>query len=209
MNLENTILENLINNEPYFRKVIPHIKEEYFDDNVEKTLIKFILKFAEKHNKSPSRRILELLVKEFTGFSQDEFEQAETTVSALTGIETNTEWLIERTEKFAKDKSIYNAITQSVMIADGQDKNHNIEAIPSILSEALSVCFDTSVGHNYTLNASDRWEFYHEKLNRVPFGLDMFNKITNGGLPNKTITVFLAGCVHPDTKIKIRLKKKP
>ncbi len=190
--IESIVLENLIHNEDYFRAVIPHLKEEYFDSHVDKTLLKFITTFSEKHNKAPTQRILSLMVSEYGKLSQDEFEEATTKIAELSGKEENFDWLVDRTEKFCKDKAIYNGIMSAIQIIDGKDAKLNQEAIPSILQDALSISFDKSVGHDYYNDADSRYEFYHEKLDRIPFGLSLFNKITKGGLPKKTLSVLLA-----------------
>jgi replicative DNA helicase len=191
--VEHTVLENLINSDEYFRAVIPHIKEEYFDSRVEQTLVKFIQAFSEKHNKAPNQRILSLMAKEYTGFSQDEYVEAKEYIDVLSGKEENTEWLLERTEKFCKDKAVYNSIMQAIQILDGKDEKFNKEAIPSILQEALSISFDRSVGHNYFENAEERFDFYSKKEDKIPFRLDYLNKITSGGASRGTLQAALAG----------------
>lgn len=192
-NVEEIILENLLSNEVYFRQVIPHLTEDYFDSRVQKTLIKFIKAFQEKHNTPPTQKILGLMVKEYTGFSQSEFNEAKDLVSSLNGQEENTDWLIERTEKFCKDKAVYNSIMSAIQIIDGKDEKYNQDAIPSLLQAALSVSFDKSVGHDYLEDAENRFKFYNNKEDRIPFRLDYFNKITKGGLPRKTLNCALAG----------------
>src|ERR1035437_4360923 len=191
--IEQIVLENLINSEDYFRAVIPHLKEDYFETRVEKTLVKFIQAFSEKHNKAPNQRILGLMVKEFTGFSQDEFVEAKEYVDGLSGKEENHAWLLERTEKFCKDKAIFNSIMQAIQIIDGKDENFNSEAIPSILQDALSISFDKSVGHDFFDNAENRFDFYNKKEDRIPFRLSYLNKVTKGGAPRKTLNCVLAG----------------
>lgn len=191
--VESIIFENLINSEEYFRKTIPHIEEDYFETRVEKTLIKFIKAFAEKHNKAPNQRILQLMVKEFPNFSQDEYSQANEFIDGLTGREENMEWLIERTEKFCQDKSLFNAIMQSIQIMDGKNSELSKDAIPSILRDALAISFDKSIGHDFFGDAESRYDFYHTKEDRVPFRLSYFNKVTKGGAPRKTLNCALAG----------------
>lgn len=193
MEVESIIFENLINSENFFRAAIPHLEENYFDSRVEQTLLKFIKVFAEKHNKAPTIKILNLMVKEFPGFTQDEYVEARDYVANLNGKEENLNWLLERTEKFCRDKAIYNGIMQSLQILDGKDEKHNKEAIPSILQEALGISFDKSVGHDFFENAEDRFDFYHNKEDRIPFRLTYFNKITKGGVPRKTLNCALAG----------------
>lgn len=191
--IEQTIIENLINSESFFRAVIPHINEDYFDSRVEKTLLKFITAFSERHNKAPNQKILMLMSKEYTGFSQDEFSEAKTYIESLIGKEENQDWLIERTEKFCRDKAVYNSIMKAINIIDGKDDKLNKEAIPGILQDALSISFNKEVGHDYIDNAEERFAFYNSKEDRIPFRLSYFNKITKGGLPRKTLNCALAG----------------
>ena len=190
--VENIILENLINNDTYFRAALPFLEEEYFESKSDRTIVKFIKLFAEKHSKAPNQKILSLMVKEYTGFSQSEYEEASETVASLTGIEENSDWLLERTEKYCKDRALYIAIMDSINIMEGNKSDLNKEAIPTLLQDALSISFDKSVGHDFYDDAESRWDFYHEKLNRVPFHLDIMNKITKGGLPTKSLSVILA-----------------
>ena len=120
----------------------------------------------------------------------------------------NEQWLLDTTEKFCQEKAIYNAIMDSIQILDNKDPNRSKGSIPNLLSDALGVSFDPNVGHDYMDKFSDRYEFYHRVEKRIPFDLEYFNKITKGGLPQKTLNIALAGCVHPDTKIKVRIRKK-
>ena len=191
--LETTILKNLIHNEEYLRKVIPFLKDEYFTDNAEKTVYGLVIEFVKKYNKPPTLEALEISSQNMS-LSEGQFSDVSLLLKVLTNKEeTNNEWLIEETEKFCKDKAVYNAILNSIQILDGKDKQHTKDGIPSLLQEALGVCFDSSVGHDYIDNADARYEFYHKKENRIPFDLDLFNRITQGGLPNKTLNIILAG----------------
>lgn len=191
--VESMIFENVLNNEEYFRTVMPHLDENYFDGRIEKTLLKFIKAFAEKHNKAPTQRILALMAKEYPNFSQDEYSAAKEFIDGLKGREENTNWLIERTEKFCRDKAIFNAIMESIQIMDGNNEALNKDAIPGLLQDALGISFDKSIGHDYFADADDRYDFYHKKEDRIPFRLNYFNKITKGGLPRKTLNCALAG----------------
>jgi len=193
MKVESIILENLLTDEAYFRTVSPHLEEAYFNSKIEQTILKFIKAFAEKHNKAPNQRILNLMVKEFPGFTQEEYVDAKEYVDGLTGREENTDWLLERTEKFCKDRAVLNAISEAIQIIDSKDGKLNQEAIPGILQEALAISFDKSVGHDYFDDAESRYDFYHAKEDRIPFRLNLFNKITKGGVPRKTLNCVLAG----------------
>jgi replicative DNA helicase len=191
--LETTILKNLIHNEEYLRKVIPFLKDEYFVDNSHKTLYNLISEFVKKYNKPPTLEALEISVQNLS-LTEGQFTDVSTLLKGqLNYEETNQDWLIEETEKFCKDKAVYNAILSSIGILEGRDKQLTKDGIPSLLQEALGVCFDASVGHDYIDDADKRYDFYHKKESRIPFDLDLFNKITQGGLPNKTLNIVLAG----------------
>jgi replicative DNA helicase len=196
MRLEQTILKNLIYNEEYLRKVLPFIKPEYFTDRVERTLFNEISSFTESYNSTPTIEALALAVKERRNLTDDEVEKSETYLQDIEKTkheESKIQWLIDKTEAFCQEKAIYNAVLGSISILDGKDKTHDKGSIPKILSDALGVSFDTSVGHDYLENSDERYEFYHRKEERIPFDLEYFNKITNGGLPNKTLNIALAG----------------
>ena len=194
MRIEQAILSNLIHNEEYCRKVVPHLKREYFTDRKEASIVSILLSFFEKYNKPASPEIVQIEIANLTGFTDKEIpeilEYAKTLVPDST---TNQDWLIEQSEKFCKDRAVYNAILNSIKIIEGRDKVHTQDAIPSILSEALGVCFDNHVGHDYIQDAQSRFDFYHKVEEKIPFDLEMFNKITKGGLSKKTLNIALAG----------------
>lgn len=205
--IETTILKNLIQNESYMRKVFPFLKKDYFNDSSDKIIYNLITEFVNNYNKSPNIEALEIALQN-SNTPENQFKEVVETFKVLRVNEnTNEQWLVDETEKFCKDKAVYNAIVQSISILDGQDKQYSKDGIPSLLQEALGVCFDHSVGHDYFDNSSDRYDFYHRVESRLPFDLDLFNKITQGGLPNKTLNIALAGCVHPNTKIKVKIFK--
>lgn len=193
MKLETMILSNLLKDEGYLRKVIPFIKDEYFVDWNERKVFQHIRKFVDEYNASPSVEALSILFQSDKTLTEEEFSQMSEVVSSLHHEENNKEWLINETEKFCKDKAVYNAIVQSIQIIDGKDKKLTSEAIPEILKDALAISFDNSVGHDYLMDTDERFEFYHKEEERLPFDLDMFNKITKGGLPKKTLNIALAG----------------
>lgn len=191
--IETLILSNLIHNEQFTRKALPFLKEDYFTENTDKLLFKQIDTYVKKFNNNPSIEALEISLQN-TNLVEGQFKDCvELTKSLVDKHSVNDDWLVTETEKFCKDKAVYNAILKSISILDGKDKQLSKEGIPSLLQEALGVCFDSSVGHDYIDNASDRFDFYHRVESRVPFDLDLFNKITQGGLPNKTLNVALAG----------------
>ena len=191
--LETTILRNLVHNEDYMRKVLPFIKSEYFTDESERTVYKIISEFVVKYNKPPTTEALGITLQN-SNLPEGTFKETSELVRELDVFEKpNQDWLLDETEKFCKDKAVYNAILQSIGIMEGRDKNFSKDGIPSLLQEALGVCFDSSVGHDYFEDSSDRFDFYNRVESRLPFDLSLFNKITNGGLPNKTLNIALAG----------------
>ena len=195
MRIEQLILRNLIYNEEYFRKVLPFLKKEYFN-GTDKLIFNEISGFAAEYNSPPSAAAISISIKEKKNLTNDEVEKSEEYLDELHRLDiknNNEEWLVNKTEKFCQEKAIYNAVLDSITILDGKDKSHEKGAIPKILSDALAVSFDNSVGHDYLENSDERYEFYHRKEERIPFDLDYFNKITKGGLPAKTLNIALAG----------------
>ena len=192
--IENVILSQLISNEQYLRNVSPHLKSEYFEDKLERKIHEIIMDFFSKYNKSPTKRIIELSVREQKSLNQTDYDNI---VSIIHGLDDESnedyEWLINSTEKFCKDRSIYLALVKAINIAEGNDKELKPDAIPDILSKALAVSFDTTVGHDYFENHDSRYDYYHAVENRIPFSLDILNQVTNGGMPKKTLNLFVAG----------------
>ena len=198
MKLEQTILRNLIQNDDYMRKVLPFLKDEYFTDRTEKVIYDEILSFTNTYNSTPSVEAVTLAVKERRNLTNDEVERCETYLQEIERYskeeqKTDNNWLIDKTEKFCQEKAIYNAVLNSITILDGKDKTSDKGSIPKILSDALAISFDTSVGHDFLENSDERYEFYHRKEERIPFDLEYLNKITKGGLPKKTLNIALAG----------------
>ena len=193
MRIEKTILSNLIHNEEFCRKVVPFLKTEYFSDRKEAVLATELIRFFNDYNKPASPEILAIEVGNRKDLGDKEIPEFEVYINELTIKETNLDWLIGETEKFCKDKAVYNAILSSIKIIEGRDKNHTKDALPSILSDALGVSFDNHVGHDYIEDYDERYDFYHRVEEKIPFDLDMFNKITKGGLSKKTLNVVLAG----------------
>ena len=196
MKLEQTILKNLIYNEDYLRKVLPFLKEDYFTDRTDRTIFNEISSFTDAYNSTPTIEAVVLAVKERRNLTADEVERCETTLKEIEqtkGEESKIQWLVDKTEQFCQEKAIYNAVLGSISILDGKDKTHEKGQIPKILSDALAVSFDSSVGHDYLENSDERYDFYHRKEERIPFDLDFFNRITKGGLPTKTLNIALAG----------------
>ena len=196
MKLEQSILRNLVYNEDYLRKVLPFLKEDYFSDRTERTIFNEITSFTETYNTPPTIEALSIAVKERNNLSDDEVKGCETYLQEIevhSKEQTEVQWLVDKTEKFCQEKAVYNAVLGAISILDGKDKSKDKGAIPSILSDALAVSFDTTVGHDYLENSDARFDFYHRKEERIPFDLEYFNKITKGGLPAKTLNIALAG----------------
>jgi archaellum biogenesis ATPase FlaH len=175
------------------RKVIPFLKRDYFIDNNEKIIYDQIKNFIDQYNAVPNKDALVIAVQNDKSLTEDQYKEIVDIVNVLDPTEHNRDWLYKETEKFCKDKAIYNAILSSIAIIDGRDKAKSEDGIPALLQDALGVCFDNNVGHDYLQSAESRYEFYHRVESRTPFDLEYFNKITNGGLPNKTLNVVLAG----------------
>ena len=186
------ILNHLLHNEPFCRRVVPYLKNEYFE-GTHKTVFDLIVQFVSKHNKLPTSKILELELKKLQA-PEDVLNNAQRLVAEISSkSDVDTDYLTDEAEKWCKDRAIYNAIMDSITIIDGKDKERSNGAIPEILSEALGVSFDEQIGHDYIDDSEERFEFYNRKEDRIPFDLDYFNKITKGGLPNKTLNIALAG----------------
>jgi len=198
MKLEQTILRNLIYDEDYLRKTLPFIKEDYFSERAERVIFQAVTDFTENYNSLPSIEALTLEIKEKKNLTDDEVTKCESYLADIASSQIQeskpeVNWLIDKTEKFCQEKAIYNAVLDSIQILDGKDKSQEKGAIPKILSDALAISFDNSVGHDYLQDYDSRYEFYHRKEERIPFDLDCFNKITKGGLPKKTLNIALAG----------------
>ena len=195
MRIEHIIFGNLIENEDYGRKVIPFLKEEYFTDVVDRKIFSIIHEYVGKYNNFPTKSAVEIDLNDVGGLSDDQFKLAKEVVSGLDKSEDrDVAWLVDNTEKFCKDKALYNALMQSIQIVDDSKKDSiSVGSIPQILTDALGVSFDSHIGHDFLNDAAERYEFYHRKEVRIGFDLDFFNKITQGGLPRKTLNIALAG----------------
>ena len=191
--IERTALTHLVTNEEFARKVLPHIKSDYFSDRTERTIFEEIEKFVDKYKKIPTQTSLEIEVQSRKDLNEDDYKKVAEVIRTLKETEVDFEWLVNTTEQFCKDKAVYNAIVEGIQIIDGKDKNRDVSAIPSILTDALAVGFDNRVGHDYLLDADPRFDFYHTVEKKIPFDLEFFNKITKGGLPPKTLNIALAG----------------
>jgi len=193
MNLEVTILSNLVFNESYTRKVLPFIRQEYFTAREYKIIYLEIHEYVSQYEALPSLNALGIECQERTDLTEEQFKQVVEVLNVLSDDPADHDWLVDATEKWCQERAIYLSLMESVKIADGQDTKRDKGAIPQILSEALGVSFDQHVGHDYVSDAQARYDFYHRKEDKIPFDLSLFNKITKGGLPNKTLNIALAG----------------
>ena len=192
--IEEIALSKLILDESYCKNVLPFLKDEYFDMLTNRILFGLINEYVQSYNSIPEPTALKIEAEKRRDLSEEILKEIEDFLDTKIDYQQyNNEWLISTTEKWCKERAIYLALMESIKIADGQDKTRTKDAIPHIMSEALGTCFDDTVGHDYLLDADDRYDFYHKKEDKVPFDLEYFNKITKGGLPNKTLNVALAG----------------
>ncbi len=191
--VEILILRNLLYNEEYLRKVIPFIKADYYEDSNQRIVFEEIDKFVQEYNQPATKEVLCIEVEKRQDINDTTFTEITKLISYLEDVPTDYEWLCNTTEKWCRDRAIYLALMESIALADGKDKDKDRGAIPSILSNALAVSFDTNIGHDYLIDYEQRYEAYHKKEDLIPFDLEYFNKITKGGLPNKTLNIALAG----------------
>ena len=191
--IERTTLTQLVTNEQYARKVLPFMKKDYFSDRTERTVFEEITKFVDKYNKIPTQTSLEIEVQGRKDLNEDEYKKVVAVIQTLSSTDVDFDWLVDTTEKFCKDKAVYNAIVEGISIIDGKDKDRGPDAIPSILTDALAVGFDNAVGHDYLVDSESRYDYYHTVEEKIPFDLEFFNKITKGGLSPKTLNIVLAG----------------
>ena len=188
-----TILKNLIHNETYTRQVIPFIEPDYFEERTDRIVFEEVAKFLNEYDKTPTKEVLHIEVEKRVDVTEDEYKNVEQLISALDPEESESKWLLDTTEEWCKQRAIYLALIKSIQIADGQDEHKKPEAIPAILSDALAVGFDQHVGHDYIDDSEDRYAYYHRVENKIPFDLEYFNKITSGGISDKTLNIALAG----------------
>jgi len=191
--VESTILRNLLCSEDFYRKVVPFVKPDYFQDMSERVIFEEIQDFSTKYDKIPTKEVLNIGLQQRTDLNDDTFKNATALVENLNDEWVDTEWLLDATEKWCQERAVYNALLQSIKIADGGDEKLDKGAIPSILQDALAVSFDEYIGHDYVDQALDRYEYYHKDELKIPFDLEKFNLVTKGGLPNKTLNIALAG----------------
>ena len=191
--VEFLILRNLLYNEDYVRKVIPFLKADYFEDRNQKIVFEEIIKFVEQYNKPATKEVLCIEAEKRQDITDDSFKEITSLIGSLDDKLSEFEWLVNTTEKWCRDRAIYLALMESIQLADGKDDTKGRDAIPTILSDALAVSFDSNVGHDYLSDYEERYESYHRKEDKIPFDLEYFDKITKGGLPNKPLNIALAG----------------
>jgi len=191
--IERTALTQLVTNEEYTRKVLPFLKGDYFSDKTERTIFEEIEKFVDKYNKVPTQTTLEIEVQGRKDLNESDYKKVVEVIKTLKPTDVDYNWLVDTTEQFCKDKAVYNAIVEGISIIDGKDKKRDADAIPSILTDALAVGFDNRVGHDYLEDTGERFDYYHKIEEKIPFDLELFNKVTKGGLPPKTLNIALAG----------------
>lgn len=190
---ETLILRNLLTNEPYMRKAGPFLKKEYFE-GIHRLLFVEVNRYAMKYNRLPTMESMQVEIEQSDNFNDTNFTEAMAVLPSLyEKKEEDDQWLLDTTEKWCQDRAIYLAVMDSIQILDGKNKQLSKNALPDILQKALSVSFDTNIGHDYVENVEERFEFYHKQEERIPFDLDYLNRITKGGLPNKTLNIALAG----------------
>ena len=191
--LEQTILRNLICSEDYFRKVVPFLKNDYFQEQHHQIIFDEIQDFAGKYDKFPTKEVLVLQLQQRNDLTEETYQASVQQINAFTDEWVDTKWLTDATEKWCQERAVYNAILRSIKIAEGGDKEVSKDAIPSILQEALAVSFNEHIGHDYVQNVEERYDYYHLEEHKIPFDIDKLNLVTKGGLPNKTLNVALAG----------------
>ena len=191
--IETTILRNLLFDEEYARKTIPFIQPDFFEEKGEKIIFEETTSFINKYDSCITVEALNIEVENRTDLTEEEVKNIVSINKEFTNTPVDSQWLLDTTEKWCRDRAIYLALMESIHIADGNDDKRNRDAIPTILSEALAVSFDNNIGHDYLQNYEDRYEYYHKTEDKIPFDLEYFDKITKGGLPNKTLNIALAG----------------
>ena len=193
MSVENLVLKNLLNDEEYVRKTLPFIKSEYFADSGERNLFQIISKYFSDYNVSPSKEALEIEAGNLSNISDDQYKGLLEYIKNIDDEKSDLQWALDTTEKWCKERAIYLALMESIKIADGNNSERGPEAIPSILSDALAVSFDNHIGHDYLEDFEERYDSYHRVDSKIPFDIEMLNKITKGGLVNKSLNIALAG----------------
>ena len=183
----------MLSNENYSRRVLPFLKTEYFEKKEQQLIFDQIYDFIDKYNNLPTKEAIHIELEKRSDLNEETWKNTQKVLDSLAAEDTDERWLVDATERYCKDRALHIAVLEGIHIINGDDKTRSTDSLPDLLSNALSVSFDSSVGHDYIDDSSDRYEFYHKKEQRIPFDLEYFNEITNGGLPNKTLNICLAG----------------
>ena len=191
--LEFTILNNLVTNDQFRRQAFPYLKKEYFEEEHNKLLFDLISNFIDKYEKCPTKESLAIDLQNVGSLTDQQFKISLEAIDKVSDERVDQTWLVDSTEEWCRNRAIYLSLLESIQIADGKDEKKDKGAIPSILSDAIAVSFDNRIGHDYFANYEERFEYYNRVEEKIPFDLTMFNKITKGGLSNKTLNVALAG----------------
>ena len=192
-NVELLVLRSLLHNEDYARKVVPFVKGDYFEQPSQKIVFEEVSEFITEYDELPSKEALYIEVEKRDDVNEEIYKQVKELIGVLDDSPADQDWLVKTSEKWCRDRAIYLALMESIQLADGKDDKKGRDAIPSILSDALAVSFDNNIGHDYLQDYEERYESYHRKEDKIPFDLEYFNKITKGGIPNKTLNIALAG----------------
>lgn len=207
--IADTILANVIHNEEYCRRVFPYLDISYFESDAHRKIFDSIHGYISEYKSPPSIETLKILLEGRKDLNEKSFKEVKDVFKSLRpDPNVNNDWLVKETEKYCQDQSFANALKKCIAIYEGNDKSQDMGAAPSIMSEALSVSFDTNIGHDFFEDYDERYEFYHRKEERIQFDIDLLNVVTKGGLPKKSLTVYMAECVNANTKIRVRIKKK-
>ena len=192
-NVELLVLRSLLHNEDYARKVVPFIQGDYFEQPSQKIVFEEVSSFITEYDELPTKEALYIEVEKRNDVNEEIYKQVTELIGVLDDSPSDEDWLLNTSEKWCRDRAIYLALMESIQLADGKDDKKGRDAIPSILSDALAVSFDNNIGHDYLKDYEERYESYHRKEDKIPFDLEYFNKITKGGIPNKTLNIALAG----------------
>ena len=192
-NVELLVLRSLLHNEDYARKVVPFIQGDYFEQPSQKIVFEEISEFITEYDELPSKEALYIEVEKRNDVNEEVYKNVKEVIAVLNDAPSDDDWLINTSEKWCRDRAIYLALMKSIALADGKDEKEGRDGIPKILSDALAVSFDNNIGHDYLKDYEARYESYHRKEDKIPFDLEYFNKITKGGIPNKTLNIALAG----------------
>jgi hypothetical protein len=205
--IENLILSSLIFNEDYSRRVLPFIKPQYFNELSEKCIYEKISDFILKYENLPTKEVLYISTSKDETLNDTIENYVKDIITSLQPVNVDLDWLLEQTESWCKDRALYLALMDSIKIADDKKGKLSKGSIPKILTDALSVSFDPNVGHNYLEDTDERFDFYHKVEEKLPFDIECLNIITKDGVPRKTLNVLMAGCVHPNTTVRVRFRK--